>query len=56
MVRRRNLDAAGTGARLALISRTQRQEARRIAKMDGYIELAQMPGFQVKFAQATYLK
>jgi uncharacterized 2Fe-2S/4Fe-4S cluster protein (DUF4445 family) len=49
-------NAAGTGARLALVSREQREEARRIAGLDGYIELGQMPGFQAKFAQATYLK
>jgi uncharacterized 2Fe-2S/4Fe-4S cluster protein (DUF4445 family) len=49
-------NAAGTGARLALISRAQREQARHIADQDGYIELAQMPGFQRKFAEATYLK
>jgi uncharacterized 2Fe-2S/4Fe-4S cluster protein (DUF4445 family) len=48
-------NAAGTGARLALISRSQRAEAERIAQRDGYIELAAMPNFNRKFAEATYL-
>jgi uncharacterized 2Fe-2S/4Fe-4S cluster protein (DUF4445 family) len=49
-------NAAGTGARLALISLSQRAEARRIAQMDGYIELAAVPNFNRKFAEATYLE
>ena len=48
-------NAAGTGARLALISLSQRFEAQRIAQMDGYIELAALPGFNRQFAAATYL-
>ena len=48
-------NAAGTGARLALISKTERAKATEIAELDGYIELAKMPGFNVKFAKATYL-
>jgi uncharacterized 2Fe-2S/4Fe-4S cluster protein (DUF4445 family) len=48
-------NAAGTGARLALVSLRQRAEAERIAKLDGYIELASVPNFQRKFAEATYL-
>jgi uncharacterized 2Fe-2S/4Fe-4S cluster protein (DUF4445 family) len=48
-------NAAGTGARLALISLSQRAEAERIARLDGYIELASVPNFQRKFAEATYL-
>jgi uncharacterized 2Fe-2S/4Fe-4S cluster protein (DUF4445 family) len=48
-------NAAGTGARLALISKVEREKARKIAKLDGYIELAQMPDFSRKFAEATYL-
>ncbi len=48
-------NAAGTGARLALISISQRAEAKHIAELDGYIELASVPGFQRKFAEATYL-
>ena len=48
-------NAAGTGARLALISRVEREKARKIAKLDGYIELAQLPDFSRKFAEATYL-
>jgi uncharacterized 2Fe-2S/4Fe-4S cluster protein (DUF4445 family) len=48
-------NAAGTGARLALISRSQRSKAQEIAQQDGYIELAAVPNFARKFAEATYL-
>lgn len=48
-------NAAGTGARLALISTSQRAKAAEIALRDGYIELASVPNFQRKFAEATYL-
>ena len=48
-------NAAGTGARLALISKSEREKARQIAQRDGYIELAKMPNFNRKFAEATYL-
>ncbi len=48
-------NAAGTGARLALISTTQRAKAAEIARRDGYIELASVPNFQRKFAEATNL-
>jgi uncharacterized 2Fe-2S/4Fe-4S cluster protein (DUF4445 family) len=48
-------NAAGTGARLALISLSQRAEAERIAQVDHYIELAGVPGFNRKFAEATFL-
>ncbi len=48
-------NAAGTGARLALISKSQRAKAEKIAYQDGYIELASVPNFNRKFAEATYL-
>ncbi len=48
-------NAAGTGARLALISLSQRAKAQQIAEKDGYIELAAVPNFNRKFAEATYL-
>jgi uncharacterized 2Fe-2S/4Fe-4S cluster protein (DUF4445 family) len=48
-------NAAGTGARLALISQSEREKANQIAQRDGYIELAKVPNFNRKFAQATYL-
>ncbi len=48
-------NAAGTGARLALISKTEREKAGQIALQDGYIELAKVPNFNRKFAEATYL-
>ncbi|MBN2319030.1 MAG: DUF4445 domain-containing protein [Acidobacteria bacterium] len=46
-------NAAGTGARLALISKSRRQAADRIASRDGYIELASIPDFNLKFARAS---
>jgi uncharacterized 2Fe-2S/4Fe-4S cluster protein (DUF4445 family) len=48
-------NAAGTGARLALISKTERDKAEQIAQRDNYIELAKVPNFNRKFAEATYL-
>ena len=48
-------NAAGTGARLALISQSQRARAGQIAGQDGYIELAALPNFNRKFAEATHL-
>ena len=48
-------NAAGTGARLALISESQRAKAEQIAQQAGYIELAAVPNFNRKFAEATYL-
>ena len=48
-------NAAGTGARLALISQTEREKANEIARQDDYIELAKIPNFNRKFAEATYL-
>jgi uncharacterized 2Fe-2S/4Fe-4S cluster protein (DUF4445 family) len=48
-------NAAGTGARLALISQAEREKANQIARRDGYIELAKVPNFNRKFAEATYL-
>ncbi len=46
-------NAAGTGARLALISRDKRRTALAIAARDGYIELACIPDFNSKFAAAS---
>jgi len=48
-------NAAGTGARLALISQSEREKADEIARWDDYIELAKIPNFNRKFAEATYL-
>jgi uncharacterized 2Fe-2S/4Fe-4S cluster protein (DUF4445 family) len=48
-------NAAGTGARLALISLSQRVQAEQIARRVNYIELASTPGFQRMFAEASYL-
>ncbi len=48
-------NAAGTGARMALISKTMRSQAREIALRDGYIELAALPDFNRKFAKASFM-
>lgn len=48
-------NAAGTGARLALISQSERKKSKEIAENDNYIELARVPSFNRKFAEATYL-
>ncbi len=48
-------NAAGTGARLALVSLTQRAKAAEIVRRDGYIELAGVPNFQRMFAEAAFL-
>jgi uncharacterized 2Fe-2S/4Fe-4S cluster protein (DUF4445 family) len=48
-------NAAGMGAKLALISRSKRAEAQAIARRVGYIELAAVPQFAEIFAQAMYL-
>jgi uncharacterized 2Fe-2S/4Fe-4S cluster protein (DUF4445 family) len=48
-------NAAGTGARLALLSRSKRAEAEAIGRYVRYVELAQDPRFRKIFAQAMYL-
>lgn len=48
-------NAAGQGARLALISLSQRQEAEAIASRVQYLELAGAPHFNQTFLQAGYL-
>ena len=48
-------NAAGTGARLALISATKRAEAQALAQQVSYVELATVPGFSRTFARAMYL-
>ncbi len=48
-------NAAGTGARLALLSRSLRHQAQEIAQRVHYLELAQAPGFSRSFAAAMYL-
>lgn len=49
-------NAAGTGARLALISLAQRHQAAELARRVGYIELASAAEFQRRFAAAIYLE
>lgn len=48
-------NAAGMGAKLALISLTKRTEAQDIASKVRYTELAGVPSFQETFVQASYL-
>jgi len=48
-------NAAGMGARLALLSRSKREEARGIAERASYLELSTDPAFKMAFAKATYL-
>jgi uncharacterized 2Fe-2S/4Fe-4S cluster protein (DUF4445 family) len=48
-------NAAGMGAKLALISLAKRAEAQAITSRVKYIELASAPGFEQTFIQASYL-
>ncbi len=48
-------NAAGTGARLALISKSEREKAKQIAHQAGYIELAKVSDFSRKYVNATFL-
>jgi uncharacterized 2Fe-2S/4Fe-4S cluster protein (DUF4445 family) len=48
-------NAAGVGAKLALISRSKRAEAQAMASQVHYIELANAPDFMRTFTQATYI-
>lgn len=48
-------NAAGTGARLALVSQAMRRAAAELAGRVRYLELARAPGFARTFAQAMYL-
>jgi uncharacterized 2Fe-2S/4Fe-4S cluster protein (DUF4445 family) len=48
-------NAAGMGAKLALISRTKRKEAKELARRVHYIELAGDPGFMRTFAKSMRL-
>ena len=49
-------NAAGMGAKLALISLSKRAEAQRLAERIGYVELGAIPNFGTVFAMATYLE
>ena len=48
-------NAAGTGARLCLLSAAKRAEVQEIARRVGYIELARVPNFSHLFANSMYL-
>jgi len=43
-------NAAGVGAKIALLSRAERERARNIARHIGYVELTTSPGFNRRFA------
>jgi uncharacterized 2Fe-2S/4Fe-4S cluster protein (DUF4445 family) len=47
-------NAAGDGARIALLDRKKRAEADEIARQVGYIELTICPDFTAEFAEAMY--
>jgi uncharacterized 2Fe-2S/4Fe-4S cluster protein (DUF4445 family) len=49
-------NAAGTGARLVLLSTEQRARATQIARRVNYIELTAEPGFAAEFARALLLR
>jgi len=46
-------NAAGMGAKMALISISKRLEAQTLARIIQYVELASAPGFMQTFAKAT---
>jgi len=48
-------NAAGMGAKLALISGSKRSQAQNIASRVHYLELATAPNFMSTFVQASYL-
>jgi uncharacterized 2Fe-2S/4Fe-4S cluster protein (DUF4445 family) len=48
-------NTAGSGARMALLSKDQRIEAQKIAENLKYIELAADPDFRQEFADALYI-
>lgn len=48
-------NAAGEGARLALLNKNKRIEAEQVARRVEYVELASEPGFQEAFLKATNL-
>ena len=48
-------NAAGMGAKLALVSRSKRAEAQTVARQVGYIELATAPNFMQTFVQAIHI-
>ncbi|MGD8599401.1 MAG: ASKHA domain-containing protein [Anaerolineae bacterium] len=49
-------NAAGIGAKLALISKSKRREAQEMRQRIDYVELATDPGFIKNFSQAMYLR
>ena len=52
---RRSGNSAGDGARIALLNRDQREEARRLARWTNYIGIALEPRFQDAFVEAMPL-
>jgi uncharacterized 2Fe-2S/4Fe-4S cluster protein (DUF4445 family) len=48
-------NAAGTGAKIALVSLDKREEARAIAFQTRYIELARIPDFKQTFIETSHI-
>ncbi|MFW6126122.1 MAG: ASKHA domain-containing protein [Chloroflexota bacterium] len=48
-------NAAGLGAKLALVSRSKRADAQAVADRVGYVELASVPSFMQTFVEANYI-
>ena len=49
-------NAAGVGAKLALLSADKRREAETLARRTGYVELSTVPEFATRFAEAMQLR
>ena len=47
-------NAAGSGAKIALIDKKTRERAKRLARQTRYIELAAQPDFESTFYDAMY--
>ena len=48
-------NAAGDGARIALLNRDKRREAEEMARQVEYLELTLANGFQVEFTSALFI-
>jgi uncharacterized 2Fe-2S/4Fe-4S cluster protein (DUF4445 family) len=48
-------NAAGSGAKIALLDESTREEARKLARDIRFVELAARPEFQERFFQALYI-
>jgi uncharacterized 2Fe-2S/4Fe-4S cluster protein (DUF4445 family) len=48
-------NAAGSGAKIALLNENAREEARQLARRIKFVELAARPEFQDRFVNALYI-